>query len=79
MAVSSDTAQQCIRDFNEMYTHLTDEQREEYYHSQPAKMTDYMACFRCGKSYQQMSDVSPDDKKTFSGIRGKTLQSVLKK
>lgn len=78
VAVSSDTAQQSIREFNEMYLHLTDEQREEYYHSQPAKMTDYMTCSRCGKSYQQMSVVSIDDQEVFSVIKGKTLQSVLK-
>lgn len=78
-AVSSDIAQQYLREFNEMYSHLTDEQREEYYSSKPAKMSDYMACFRCGKSYQQMSVVGADDQKTFSIIYGKTLQTVLEK
>ena len=79
VAVSEDSALECVRSFNEMYSHLTDEQREEYYHSKPAKMMDYMECSRCGKSYQQMSPVSKEDQKLMSHIRGKTLQSVLKK
>ena len=79
VGVTTDFAQEAVRTFNAMYFHLTDEQREEYYHSHPAKLADYESCYKCGGSYLQMSVVDKNDTKTFAKVKGRTLQSVLRK
>lgn len=74
---SFDAAEECIREFNSMYMQLTDEQKEDYYHSHHARLSDYQSCHRCDASYKQMIVVDPKDPKISGILRGQPLQTVL--
>lgn len=76
MGFSLGSVEESIRDFNSAYVQLTDEQKEEYYNSNPARLKDYQHCFRCNDSYKQMEVVDFNDARV-AKIRGRKLQSVL--
>lgn len=77
VGTSTESAEQCIREFNSMYVQLTEEQQAEYYNSKPAQLKHYQQCFRCGESYQQMEVVAATDSKVLHKVSGQTLQTVL--
>lgn len=77
VGVSVADAESRIRVFNEMYSQLTDEQRQEFYNSTPASLKNYERCTHCGASYTEMRLMTKIELNKSSYLLGKTLSSVL--
>ena len=77
VGVSVADAESRIRVFNEMYSQLTDEQRQEFYNSTHASLKDYEHCVHCGAFHTEMRLATKTELNKSSFLLSRQLPSVL--
>ena len=61
-----------IETFNIYYKTLTKEKQDSYYGGKESSIEQYQSCFRCGNTYEDFEDASPD-----KIPEGSTIQPIM--